>query len=86
MNTEPISLVRMAAAYLLFLIPLTVLLWYRVPLVGKLVTAVVRMTVQLLFVGFYLQVVFEYDNLWLNAAWLLAMVLGRCLHRSCDSN
>lgn len=75
MNTEPISLVRMAAAYLLFLIPLTVLLWYRVPLVGKLVTAVVRMTVQLLFVGFYLQVVFEYDNIWLNAAWLLAMVL-----------
>jgi len=32
------------------------------------------MTVQLLFVGFYLAVVFDLDNPWLNAAWLLVMI------------
>ena len=86
MKTEPIDLARMVAAYLLFAIPLAVLLWYRVPIVGKMVVAVVRMTVQLLFVGFYLQVVFEYNNVWLNAAWLIAMVLVAdvSIVRHCD--
>ena len=32
------------------------------------------MTVQLLFVGFYLQIVFRLNSAWLNAAWLLIMI------------
>jgi putative ABC transport system permease protein len=41
---------------------------------GETVTALVRMTVQLLLVGLYLQVIFRLNILWLNAAWLLVMV------------
>ncbi|MBE0537518.1 MAG: ABC transporter permease [Phycisphaerae bacterium] len=74
MTTEAISLERMIAAYMLLGIPLAVLLWYRVALVGKMLAAAARMTVQLLFVGFYLQVVFEKNNAWLNGVWLIAMV------------
>jgi putative ABC transport system permease protein len=62
------------------------MLWYRVPLVGKTVVAVARMTVQLLFVGLYLQVVFKLNNFWLNATWLIAVVAVADVGvlRSCD--
>ncbi len=74
MSTADISFARLAAGYSLLLAPLAFLLWYRLPLFKDSLIAVVRMTVQLLFVGFYLQVVFEWNNFWLNAAWLLVMI------------
>lgn len=64
----------LAAGYLLLSVPLGVILWLRLPLLGPTLTAVARMTVQLLFVGFYLQFIFRLDNLWLTAAWVLVMV------------
>jgi len=75
MNAENISLIRLSAGYLLFLIPLGIMLWYGVGLVGRTIAAVLRMTVQLLFVGFYLQVVFDADNAWFTVAWLFVMML-----------
>jgi len=74
MNVVDLSFVRLAIGYGLLLIPLAVLLWYRVPMVAGAVTAVIRMTVQLLFVGLYLQVVFTLDRFWLTGMWLLVMV------------
>jgi putative ABC transport system permease protein len=76
----------MTAGYLLLLIPLAIMLWYRVPLVGRTTMAIVRMTVQLLFVGFYLQVVFAYNRLWLNTLWVLVMiaVADVSIVRHCD--
>lgn len=75
MSAELIGPWRLAAGYLLLLIPLGIMLWYGIDLIGKMITAVIRMTVQLLFVGFYLQVVFEADNLWLTLGWLVIMIL-----------
>jgi len=65
---------RLAAAYLLLIIPFGILLWYRVPILGRAAMGVARMTVQLIFVGLYLQVIFKLNIVWLNAAWLLVMV------------
>ncbi len=65
---------HLAAAYLLLIFPFAIMLWYRIPMVGRTVIAVVRMTVQLIFVGLYLQVIFKLNIIWLNAAWLLVMV------------
>jgi putative ABC transport system permease protein len=64
----------LAAGYLLLIAPLGILLAKGVPLVSASLVAVVRMTVQLLFVGLYLQVVFELNNWWLNAAWVVVMI------------
>lgn len=64
----------LAAGYLLLILPLAILLYLRVPILIETGIAIVRMTVQLLFVGFYLQVVFRLNNPWLNMAWLLVMV------------
>ena len=74
MNVMDISALKLAAGYALLLFPLGLMLWQRIPIVGQTVLAVVRMTVQLLFVGLYLQVVFELNNVWLNSLWLLVMI------------
>jgi len=86
MRTIDITPLRLAASYLLLLIPLGLMLWYRIPMVKKTLIAMLRMTVQLLFVGLYLQVVFDLNNFWLNSAWLIAMVIVADLSvlRSCD--
>lgn len=64
----------LAAGYLLLILPLAILLYQRVPIIKDTGIAVARMTVQLLFVGFYLQIVFRLNNPWLNLAWLVVMV------------
>lgn len=69
-----IQVFRLALVYLLLLFPVAVVLWYHVPLTGRIAMAVVRMTVQLLFVGIYLQLIFKHDNPWFNMAWLLVMI------------
>ncbi|NOY68681.1 MAG: ABC transporter permease [Deltaproteobacteria bacterium] len=74
MQTIDIKIIRLAAYYGLLLIPLSILLWFKVPIIGKTIMAVVRMTAQLLFVGLYLQVVFSLNNPWLNLCWLMVMV------------
>ena len=52
MPVTDIDVVRLAAGYGLLLIPLGILLWHRVPLIGTTLVSIVRMTVQLLFIGF----------------------------------
>ena len=74
MNIIEITPWQLALGYTLLAFPLGILLWYRVPLLGKTALALVRMTVQLVFVGVYLHVIFEYNNVLLNAAWLLVMI------------
>lgn len=74
MNVVDLSFGRLAAGYGLLIIPIAILLWYRVPLVAGTVTAILRMTVQLLFVGLYLEFVFKYDRFWLTGLWLFVMV------------
>jgi len=69
-----ISFLSLAVGYGLLIFPLSILLWYRIPIVGDTLWAIVRMTVQLLFVGLYLEVVFSLNNFWLNGAWLLIMI------------
>lgn len=74
MQTIDIGIIRLAVYYGLLLIPLAILLWFKVPIIGKTIMAVIRMTAQLLFVGLYLQVVFSLNNPWLNLCWLMVMV------------
>jgi len=74
METQTIGFWGLAAGYALLIIPFAVLLWARIPMLGQLAVSLVRMTVQLLFVGLYLQVVFQLNNPWLNSLWLLVMI------------
>ncbi len=74
MNTESISAWGIVAMYGLLAIPFGVLLWARLPILGQAALAIVRMSIQLAFVGVYLEVVFRLNNPWLNLLWLVVMV------------
>ncbi len=69
-----ISVTRLAIAYLLLIVPLAIIYVYKVPIFSQVLSATLRMTLQLLFVGFYLQVLFEYNNFWLTLAWIVIMI------------
>jgi len=75
MSTIEIDTWRLAAGYLMMIFPLAIILLLRIPIFNETIISVVRMTVQLLFVGFYLQVVFDLDKLWVTGAWILIMVV-----------
>lgn len=66
---------RLALAFLMAIVPLAIVLWYRVPLTGRILTALARMVAQLLFVGLYLKVVFDLDRAWLTLLWLAVMIV-----------
>ncbi len=74
MGAVDIEITRLALYYSLLIIPLGAMLWLGVPMVRKTLLSVARMTLQLAFVGLYLQVVFELDRPWINTLWLLVMV------------
>jgi len=74
MNATEIPPFGLLAGYGLLIIPFAILLWAKVGVAGKVAVSVIRMTVQLLFVGLYLQVVFKLNNPWLNTLWLLVMI------------
>lgn len=73
--TTDIHYFDLALGYTLLIIPFAIILWYRIPIFSETFVAIARMTVQLLFVGLYLQIVFKLDHAWLNGAWILVMIL-----------
>ncbi len=64
----------LAFFYIIVVIPLVILWMMDLKDLSKdLAISIVRMSVQLLVIGFYLQTVFNIDNLALNLFWLVAM-------------
>lgn len=64
----------LALGYLLLIIPLGLILYLKADILKKTSVAVIRMTVQLIFVGLYLHLVFDLNSWWLNTLWLLLMI------------
>lgn len=61
--------------YLILLVPLFLLWYFKTGLLKDTVIALIRMTIQLLLVGVYLSFLFEQNNYFLNAAWVLVMLV-----------
>lgn len=66
---------QLAIGFGILIIPAVILWKYKTGLLLKMGVAVVRMTLQLIFVGYYLEYLFEYDNPWINLAWIMIMVI-----------
>lgn len=75
METLDISLSRMALLYGLCLLPWSLLWLIGTQLSRDIATGIVRMTLQLGLVGFYIKTLFTLNNPWLNAAWILVMLI-----------
>lgn len=65
---------QLAIGCLILILPAYVLWVYETELNSKMFISTVRMVIQLLLVGYYLEYLFQYDNPWVNAAWILIMV------------
>ncbi|MES0870574.1 ABC transporter permease [Pseudovibrio sp. SCP19] len=74
--TSTVAWSDLAFFYFIAVIPLS-LLWSMglKDLSRDLAISIARMSIQLLVIGFYLQTVFDLDNLALNILWLVAMAL-----------
>ena len=77
MQTQAITLFHLFIGLLLILIPAYILNYYKTGLVKDMFISVFRMVIQLFLVGFYLNYLFEWNNLWINIAWTLIMI-GVC--------
>lgn len=74
MQTIDIGLTNLLVLYLLLVIPLMILWQLRLKIIREIVISIVRMTVQLLFVGIYLKYIFEWNTIWVNGLWVLVMI------------
>jgi len=74
-QTIEISEIGLIASYLLVIIPVILFFHFKIPLISKTVTSIVRMSLQLLLVGIYLKYVFLINSLWLNILWITIMVV-----------
>ena len=68
-----ISYLELFAGYALMLIPVFIFWYYKTGLVKDTLWATIRMTVQLLLVGFYLDFIFKLDSILVNIVWVLVM-------------
>lgn len=75
MATIDISYLNLFIGFGLLIVPLFVFWYYRTGLVKSTVISVLRMTAQLLFIGFYLKYLFAWNNPFLNIAWVLVMIV-----------
>lgn len=68
-----ISYWSLFSGYLFLIVPVFILWYYKTGLVKDTLWAMIRMTVQLLLTGVYLEYIFNLDNRLLNIAWVLMM-------------
>lgn len=85
MDSIQISWPNLFLGYILLVIPVAVLWYYRTGLVRDMLIAAGRMTIQLFLMGLYLTLLFDLNNAWVNLAWLVVMILvaaGTTIRRS----
>ncbi len=70
-----ISYTELAFSFLLMAIPLFLLHFFKIKLGQAIVIAVIRMLVQLSLVAFYLEIIFDLNNLYLNLLWVFIMII-----------
>lgn len=75
MESIEISWLNLFLGYLLMVIPIGAMWYYRTGLVKDTLIALLRMTVQLFLMGLYLTLLFDYNSAWMNLLWLLIMIM-----------
>ena len=70
-----ISWFNLALGYLMLGIPIGAFHYFKTGLVKDTLIAALRMTVQLLFLGVYLQYLFKWNHPLINIGWLLIMIV-----------
>ena len=74
-QTLDIGYFNLFLGYCLIIIPVILFHYFRTGLVKDSLIAILRMTVQLFVVGLYLELLFEYNQAWINSLWWVIMVV-----------
>ena len=70
-----IDYLSLVLGYIILIIPFYILWYYKTGLLKGAVIAFIRMTIQLLLVGFYLEYIFDLNSSILNLTWVLVMTI-----------
>lgn len=73
-HTVGISNIGFILGFLLLIIPVYFLWYFRTGLVKDTLISAARMTIQLFLVGFYLEYLFEWNLWWVNILWVVVMI------------
>lgn len=74
MSTVDIPIGNFLLGFLLILIPSYFLYHFKTGLLKSTWIATIRMTFQLILIGFYLEYLFQWNNIWINILWVIAML------------
>lgn len=75
MKTTDIDYISLSIGLLLLIIPIYFLWKYKTGIVKATIIGSIRMVIQLFFIGLYLKYLFYYNNPWINALWVIIMVM-----------
>ncbi|MCW3805917.1 ABC transporter permease [Plebeiibacterium marinum] len=70
-----IDLIDLILGFSIMIIPVLLLLYYKIKLVKSILLAIVRMSLQLSLVAVYLEWIFEQNNAWINSLWVFVMIV-----------
>jgi putative ABC transport system permease protein len=73
-GAQDLSIFSMLMCGILLLVPLLGIWYLKLGLTKKLLISTLRMVIQLVLVGFFLEFVFRFNNWLLNSIWFLAMI------------
>ncbi|KZN52110.1 ABC transporter permease [Pseudoalteromonas luteoviolacea] len=66
---------QLALFSLTLIIPYYINRYYQLGLLKETIISLSRMTLQLILIGLYLELLFDLNSVWVNLAWMMAMVL-----------
>lgn len=75
MGIIDISPYNLALAFLLLIVSIAISYYYKLKLLRRIFISISRMTVQLLFIGIYLEYLFVLDSSLANILWIFIMIL-----------
>ena len=74
-----LSVFSMVMCGLLLLVPVLVANYLKIGVTRNLLISTLRMVVQLVLIGFFLGFLFELNNVFVNIAWFLVMIIAAVL-------
>ncbi len=74
MSTLDISIWKLGLSFTLLVIPFLLFAYYKIPLIKGTIIGAIRMVVQLSLIAVYLEWIFDINNPYINALWVIVMI------------
>jgi putative ABC transport system permease protein len=75
MGPQEISTLALVICFFMLLVPLVLSLVFKLQIIRSMFMAIIRMAIQLFLMALFLKYLFQWNNPWINIAWLIVMVI-----------